>query len=109
MFLPLCQREFVQKHLLGVLEEEGPIDPGGNPRLFFDAKTKLQELVQRRGNVKLSYELISEDGPGHNKVFTTAVFLEGEEIGRGTGHSKNAAQQEAAARAIKLLDQKGYQ
>lgn len=102
-------REFVQTHLLQVLQSLGPIDPQGNPQLFFDAKTKLQEIAQRRGNVKLSYELISEEGPSHNKVFTTAVYLEGEEIGRGSGHSKKAAQQEAAARAIELLAQKGYQ
>ena len=102
-------REFVQKHLLEELESLEPTDLQGNPGLFFDAKTKLQEMVQRRGNVKLSYELIGEEGPSHNKVFTTAVFLEGEELGKGSGHSKKASQQEAAARAITLLVQKGYQ
>lgn len=102
-------RAFVQEHLLKELEVLGPVDSKGNPKLFFDAKTKLQEMVQRRGNVKLTYELISEEGPSHNKVFTTAVYLEGEEIGKGTGHSKKAAQQEAAAQAITLLAQKGYE
>jgi len=95
-------KAFVRKHLLQTL------DASGSSVLFFDAKTRLQEMVQKKGNVKLSYELISEDGPSHNKLFITAVQLEGEEIGRGSGHSKKASQQEAAAKAIELLKQKGY-
>jgi len=102
-------RKFIQTHLLEELESIGPLDPGGNSPLFFDAKTRLQEMVQSKGNVKLVYELIGEEGPSHNKVFTTAVYLEGEKIGTGSGHSKKAAQQKAAARAIQVLEQKGYQ
>lgn len=87
-------RGFVKERLLKPLE---------NKILFFDAKTRLQEIIQKMGDLSLTYELISEDGPSHNKVFVTAVFLNGKEIGRGSGHSKKASQQEAAAMAIVKL------
>ena len=86
--------QFIRKHLIQVLAHK---------TLFFDAKTRLQEIVQKDVNAKLTYELISEEGPSHSKVFITAVFLNGKEIGRGQGHSKKASQQEAAVRAIQAL------
>ena len=90
---------FVREHLLKSLE---------NKALFFDAKTRLQELVQRNGSHTLQYELLAEEGPSHNKMFITAAFLDKQEIGRGQGHSKKAAQQEAAVHAIMTLTEKGY-
>lgn len=84
-------QEFIENHLLKPLE---------HMTLFFDAKTKLQEIVQKDGPCTLRYELISEEGPSHNKVFITAVYLNDREIGRGKGHSKKVSQQEAAVRAL---------
>ncbi len=87
-------KNFINKFLIKALE---------NKTLFFDAKTKLQEIAQQDVSNTLRYELVSEKGPSHDKLFEIAVFLNDEEIGRGTGKSKKAAQQSAAEVAIKKL------
>lgn len=71
-----------------------------NPR---DYKTELQELVQRKRDQLLSYELIDENGPPHCREFVVRVLLNGEPIGNGTGTSKKRAEQAAAAEAIARL------
>ena len=68
-----------------------------------DYKTALQELVQQKKNQVLSYALVGESGPDHNKQFTVAVSLNGETVGQGTGSSKKRAEQEAAHAAIEAL------
>lgn len=68
-----------------------------------DYKTELQELVQRKRDQALSYELIGEQGPDHCKEFSIRVLLNGEEVGRGVGTSKKRAEQAAAAQAIEKL------
>ena len=68
-----------------------------------DYKTELQELVQRKRDQALVYELIGEQGPDHCKEFTVRVLLNGEEGGRGVGTSKKRAEQAAAAQAIQKL------
>ena len=69
-----------------------------------DYKTALQELVQKKKNQTLSYALTDQSGPDHNKVFTVQVSLNGEVVGEGTGTSKKRAEQEAARKAIALLN-----
>jgi ribonuclease-3 len=68
-----------------------------------DHKTALQELVQQKKNQVLSYALIAESGPDHDKRFTVAVSLNGKEVGQGIGSSKKRAEQEAARSAIENL------
>lgn len=68
-----------------------------------DYKTKLQELVQQKKNQVLSYSLLSETGPDHDKHFEVCVALNGKEVGRGEGRSKKRAEQEAARLAITKL------
>ena len=68
-----------------------------------DYKTKLQELVQQKKNQVLSYSLLSETGPDHDKHFEVCVALNGKEVGRGEGRSKKRAEQEAARLAIAKL------
>ena len=68
-----------------------------------DHKTALQELVQQKKDQILQYALVEESGPDHNKQFTVAVSLNGEEVGRGIGSSKKRAEQEAAKAAIEKL------
>jgi len=68
-----------------------------------DYKTMLQELVQQKKNQVLSYALVGESGPDHDKRFTVAVSLNGEQIGQGTGSSKKRAEQEAACAAVENL------
>lgn len=68
-----------------------------------DYKTELQELVQRKADQHISYELISESGPDHNKSFTFAVLINGEVRGEGTGRTKKDAEQMAARQALEAL------
>ena len=68
-----------------------------------DYKTELQELVQRRSNQTLHYEMIGATGPDHAKLFTCAVLLNGQMAGTGTGKSKKEAEQAAARAALQAL------
>ena len=68
-----------------------------------DFKTELQELVQRKKDQILQYELIDERGPDHCKEFTVRVLLNGQKVGQGIGSSKKRAEQAAAAEAIQTL------
>lgn len=68
-----------------------------------DYKTELQEFVQRSPNSHITYRLIAETGPDHDKVFEFRVCLNGEAIGEGKGHTKKEAEQAAACEALKKL------
>jgi ribonuclease III len=78
------------------------------PRIEFAARTRidfksaLQELLARRG-ARVSYEVISEAGPPHDRTFEVAATLEGEQVGRGAGRSKKIAEQAAAEQALERL------
>ncbi len=69
-------------------------------RLWQDAKSRFQELAQEHTNITPSYDMISQVGPDHDRVFTVGVFLGSEKIGEGKGRSKQEAEQEAALKAI---------
>lgn len=75
-----------------------------NPNILFfsDYKSALQEYVQTKQK-SLDYEIIDEEGPAHNKKFTTIVKIDGIIYGRGCAGSKKEAEQEAARDALKLL------
>ena len=68
-----------------------------------DYKTKLQEVVQQNKEERLSYEIIGEQGPDHDKLFTIQVLLNSNVIGTGMGKSKKQAEQHAAKEALKLM------
>ncbi len=76
-----------------------PGDRGGSA----DFKTALQELVQRKKNQCLTYTLLEESGPDHDKTFRVEVSLNGETVGAGSGTSKKRAEQAAAEAAIDRL------
>jgi len=71
-----------------------------NGTLFRDYKTKLQEEVQKGSNCNIKYSVIEEKGPDHDKVFTVAVYVNGEQMGQGTGKTKKEAEQKAAGDAL---------
>ena len=76
-----------------------------NKSLFYDAKTTLQEMVQKDGKGVVTYEILEESGPDHNKKFVTEVSVDGVPLAQGEGSSKKNAQQMAAYKAIlKLRD-----
>jgi len=68
-----------------------------------DYKTKLQELVQQKKNQVLSYKLVGQSGPDHDKKFDVEVSLNGQTVGVGSGSSKKRAEQDAAREAIAKL------
>ena len=86
-------KEFVEKFILTDIE---------NKQLFYDSKTILQEVVQGK-HQQLSYVLLEEVGPDHDKSFTVGVMIGEKQVSTGTGHTKKAAEQEAAYRALLLL------
>ncbi len=87
-------KRIVRQHVLTLLSEA---------EKTHDFKTELQELVQRKKEQHLSYELLAETGPDHCKEFTVQVSLNGTSVGSGTGTSKKRAEQAAAQQAIARL------
>lgn len=69
-------------------------------------KGELQEVLQADSSEAPSYELVSSSGPDHDRVFECIVRHSGNELGRGTGKSKKAAESEAAVAALERLRQK---
>lgn len=70
---------------------------------FKDYKTILQEIVQQNPEELLSYALVEESGPDHDKRFVVEVRLNSNVISRGEGRSKKSAEQMAAKEALKLM------
>ena len=69
-------------------------------KIFSDYKSFLQEYVQKNNSGKLSYKMLKEEGPDHDKTFEIALYLNNRMIGKGAGHSKKDAQQAAARDAL---------
>jgi ribonuclease-3 len=67
-----------------------------------DFKSALQERLARRGAL-VSYTVVHESGPPHDRVFSIVAQIDGTELGRGTGRSKKDAEQEAAQAALEAL------
>jgi ribonuclease-3 len=88
-------REFIEKNILvkfqDILASESWRDP----------KSYLQELSQRIDGKTPVYKVLKEEGPDHDKVFTVGVFVDGRVMGSGNGSSKQAAEQTAAAQAVR--------
>lgn len=68
-----------------------------------DYKTELQEVIQKNPNEHLSYVLVGESGPDHDKRFEVEVLLNSNVIGCGIGKSKKLAEQQAAQQALELM------
>jgi len=65
-----------------------------------DAKTLFQELTQEKNKITPNYQVISETGPEHKKVFRVGVFVKNKKIASGKGHSKKEAEEAAAQKAL---------
>ncbi len=85
---------FINKHISSKLEA---IIQEGSWR---DPKSHLQEVSQRIDSATPQYKVLEEVGPDHDKVFTLGVYVGGKLMGKGTGHSKQGAQQMAAQAAL---------
>ena len=86
-------KEFVLKYIMTDIEHK---------HLFYDSKTILQEVVQGEHET-LTYVLLGETGPDHDKTFEVGVLIGQKEISTGKGHTKKAAEQEAAYQALLVL------
>jgi ribonuclease-3 len=91
--------ECAKKHILRFLAR----DVETHHVNFKDYKTTLQEVIQQNPDEKLTYILVGESGPDHDKCFDVEVHLNSNVIGRGTGKSKKQAEQEAAREALSLM------
>lgn len=67
-----------------------------------DYKTELQEALARRGQ-SVSYAVLEVEGPPHDRRFSCAAVIDGDQLGIGTGESKKEAEQEAAKEALVKL------
>lgn len=90
-----CARTFVLGFLNEALESHN-IN-------FKDYKTTLQEVVQKNPGENVTYVLVGESGPDHNKEFVMEVHLNSNVIGVGKGRSKKSAEQAAAKEALELM------
>lgn len=87
-------KEFIHRIVLSDLESK---------ELFFDSKSLLQEHVQRKCGSTLSYAVLTETGPDHEKEFVVEVQVNGKAMGRGSGKTKKLAEQRAAYEALLAL------
>jgi ribonuclease-3 len=69
---------------------------------YVDHKTELQEVLARSGST-VTYVVLDVEGPPHDRTFTCAAVVDGDELGVGKGPSKKAAEQEAARQALARL------
>lgn len=98
MYLDLGYQETCNFIAREVLVELPQVIKGGS---YVDPKSKLQEIIQEKRGVTPTYGVISETGPDHNKEFVVGAFIGQEEVGRGTGPSKQEAELSAAENALK--------
>lgn len=87
-------KEFIDQFILKDIE---------NKKLFYDSKTILQEIIQGDNLGDAEYSIVKETGPDHEKEFYVALKIKGKVIAEGKGHSKKAAEQDAAYKAIHIL------
>lgn len=93
-------KTFIHRFVLSQLDLSTPVYEK-------DHKTRLQELIHARTHGKqVTYRLIGESGPDHDKTFTMQAVLEDTVLGTGTGHSKQSAGQAAAEDALKRFETK---
>ena len=100
MYLDSGSLEQPRRFILEELLEQADL---GEQHQSEDYKTMLQELVQRRPNQKIGYELLSESGPDHDKTFRFRVTINGQAVGEGSGRSKKEAEQMAAKQALEAM------
>ncbi len=89
-------REFILRFVIPDIKSAKPVK-------FKDYKTVLQEIIQKNPEERISYVLVKETGPDHDKHFVVEVHLNSNVIGKGGGRSKKEAEQEAARVALELM------
>ena len=88
-------KQFVLEFILGDLKTED---------LYRDTKTELQEIVQNFGS-HVDYELVSDEGPDHDKTFVIRAVVDGKIVGTGSGRTKKQASKNAARAGVEYYRQ----
>ena len=93
--LELLDSVFTEERLRSAIERATESDP----------KSLLQERTQARGGQLPQYEIVSAEGPPHDRTFSAVVWVGGSELGAGSAHSKKEAEKVAARVALEELDE----
>lgn len=93
-------KKIITDHILSTFEE---ILATGSWR---DPKSRLQEVAQSLDGTTPVYKVLSEEGPDHDKIFTLGVYVGQKLLGKGTGSSKQNAQQKAAEAALQKYSER---
>jgi ribonuclease III len=91
-------RQFITRNF------EDIINKANNNEVILDYKTKLQETLQQKGEVSISYNVVKFEGPPHRRKFYTEVLIGEKLLGVGSGFSKKEAEQNAAKEALVDLE-----
>lgn len=89
--------DFIMKYF------ETTIEKAIRQEIILDFKTRLQEVLQKNGEVNITYDLIKYEGPPHRRKFFTQVIIDNKVMGEGCGYSKKEAEQYAAKEALENL------
>jgi len=95
--LEACKK-FIQKNILE------PAIKNGEHLIDENYKSQLLEYAQASKLDVPVYQIISEEGPHHDKIFTAEVIIEGKKLGEGKGKSKKEAEQNAANLALQKIN-----
>jgi ribonuclease III len=93
-----ASRSFILEHFMET------VNAAAKNRMVLDYKTKLQELLQKEGEVSIAYELTGSEGPDHHRRFFMQVLVNGMKSGAGEGFTKKEAEQNAAKQALSFLE-----
>ncbi len=93
--------EFTRDFIIGRFE--GIINRAINNDIILDYKTKLQEYLQKNGEISIIYELVKFEGPPHRRKFYTKLMIDSKDIATGEGYSKKESEQNAAKSALSIL------
>ena len=96
-------KEFILKHFSSIIYK------AINEEIILDFKTRLQEVLQKNGEVDINYELIRYEGPPHRRCFFTQVKINGTVMGLGEGFSKKEAEQNSAKEALAKVEDKKWE
>ena len=94
--------EYAKDYIIGSFK--AIIERAINNDIILDYKTRLQEYLQKNGEISIVYELIKFEGPPHRRKFFTKLIIDNKEYSSGEGYSKKESEQDAARTALKQLE-----
>lgn len=94
--------EYAKDYIIGAFKTI--IEKAINNDIILDYKTRLQEYLQKNGEISIVYELIKFEGPPHRRKFYSKLIIDNKEISSGEGYSKKESEQDAAKIALKQME-----